>query len=195
VTDEPLFPLTGTWSPIEAAPAVDTPLGRITLSASLGGWSTDAAAAEACRNERGSRVSRWESPVGRMELLLCRPEATLPEGMAVSDCWAGLWRVSPHSDVESCEFQARWEAGYGWSGGGPDSGQGLGAQTWADDRFEVTIGTQDGETILAQGQSGPRSPERLGLGGGASLRRCGMRGPRSIRARRLADSTPVSAPV
>jgi hypothetical protein len=164
-----LCALAGEWSRIEATPAVDTPLGRITLRAALGAWSIDAATSEAYENAVGSRVLTWDAELGRAELLLCRPALDLPEHLAVTDCWAGLWRVSPSADVDSCAFEARWEPGYRWNSGGADSGEGLDAQTWTDGVVSVSVGTQDGEVILARSQEGDGLPKTWGS---AAILRC-----------------------
>ena len=164
-----LFELSGAWSRIEATPVIDTPSGNVALQASLGSWSTALTTADALENAAGSKILRWESAVGRAELLLCRPQISLPGDLEVSDCWAGLWRVSPYVDVDSCGFEARWQPGHSWSNGGPDSGQDLDAQTWTDGVVRVSMGTHDGTAVLARAQAGDGLPK---IWGSAAALRC-----------------------
>ena len=148
---------------LEAAPdaklEVVTPLGILTFDAEFDGVVIgDLKTSSAYRLERDGYLLNWTLDSIVAELLLCRPRFTLPEGMAVTDCWAGMWRLrattAPTSSGERPEFSCRWESGYQLTEGGPNSGEWLAAQTWENAEAVVTIGTADGGGLAGQANIG-----------------------------------------
>ena len=157
-----LFELSDAWLRADVSPTIATPLGEIVLTATLGEWSTATLPAEALSGPLGSRLLRWETPFGEAELLLCRPAIELPDQLAVTDAWAGLWRVAFSRAIEACTFEASWLPDYRWTAGGPGGGQGLEAQTWTDGKIEVSLGTESGESILDRAREGRTLPPSWG---------------------------------
>jgi len=153
-----LFRLSDSWLRADVPPAIATPLGDVALRATLGEWSTATPPTEALAGPFDSKLLRWQAPWGEAELLLCRPAIDLPGQLAVSDAWAGLWRVALSRAIDACTFEASWSPGYGWTDGGPGGGQGLEAQTWTDGATEVSLGTESGSSILARAQEGRTLP-------------------------------------
>ncbi len=109
----------------------------------------------------GGHILCWDLPAFRMELLLCRPKFSLPGGMRVSDCWAGMWRVKAHGDLPSCLFYCGWDPGHRWVEWGPESGEALYAKTWEDPHWKVSIGTEDEEWLAGRARRAAGLPPRL----------------------------------
>ena len=143
-----------------AKPEIITPLGTLTFDAEFDGILLgDLKPSSQYHLEHGGNVLNWTLDDFTAELLLCRPRITLPEGMAVDDCWAAIWRLRAAMSRASMsggrpEFSCRWEPGYQWTEGGPHSGEGLDAQTWETDLAEVTVGTTDAEWLAGHAKLG-----------------------------------------
>lgn len=153
-----------------AKPEIVTPLGILTFGAEFDGIVIgDLKPSSAYHLEPGGYLFNWTLDGIVAELLLCRPHVSLAEGMSVTDCWAGMWRLrattAATSSNERPEFVCRWESGYQWTEGGPNSGEGLDAQTWENAETIVTVGTADCEWLSGHAQQGilpPRWADLLG---------------------------------
>jgi len=131
-----------------AEPKIITPLGTLTLDAEFDGVVVgDLKPSAAYQLERDGHLFSWTLDGFTAELLFCRPHFTLPAGMAVDDCWAGMWRLRTSVSGGRPEFSCVWEHGSHGAAGGPDSGEGLDAQNWEDSKARVTIGTVDAEEM------------------------------------------------
>ena len=142
----------------EARPEIITPLGTLSLDAEFDGIVIgDLKPSSAYRLEAGGLLFNWTLDGMVAELLLCRPRSLLAEHMAVTNCWAGIWRLRATVSTfpgERPEFSCCWEPGYQWTEGGPYSGEGLDAQTWEDSQTMVTLGTIDCEWLSGQAERG-----------------------------------------
>lgn len=99
------------------------------------------------KDSANNTIVCWYTSDFEAELLIFRPKISIPQGMQVKDCLAAVWRVKSLNEKEDCVFSAEWCEGYTWKGGGSDSGEHLDAQTWYNDEYQISIGTQDGEML------------------------------------------------
>lgn len=92
----------------------------------------------------------WYSETLDAELMITPYKPALLEGMKVNGCYAVVWRVKGKNEEISCRFSSIWEEGYTWSEFGPESGEDLECQSWENSRIKVSLGTQDGEVLIAR---------------------------------------------
>jgi len=140
----------------DAQPKIVTPLGTLTLDAEFDGVLIgDLKPSAAHQLERGGYRFSWTLDGFTAELLLCRPRFSLPAGMAVDDCWAGIWRLRTSVVNERPEFSCLWEPDSLWTERtGPESGEGLDAQTWENGSVRVTVGTVDTDWLSGHANRG-----------------------------------------
>ena len=143
----------------DARPEIITPLGVLIFDAEFDGVVIgDLKPSAAHHLEPDGYLLNWTLDGIVAKLLLCRPQLSLPEGMSVTDCWAGMWRLRATTAATSLderpEFSCRWERGYQWTEGEPESGEWLAAQTWEDDTITVTVGTADSGGLAGQAKLG-----------------------------------------
>lgn len=143
---------------IALAAELPTPLGTIALSFRSGDAFVGSPPDEAWSVGPDAGVLAWNRAEFRAELLLGPATARLPAGMTVSGCRVGVWRVRAKTNLPDCEFPALWTPGRSPASGGPESGQGLVAQTWSDGALNVSLGTSDAEW-LARCEPGWEMPE------------------------------------
>ena len=147
--------------PWEGPPTVSTPLGSLGFEAIVDGVSVcDLMPSVLSRTPVGGRLFHWETDLFRADFLLTPLAPSLPKGMQVDGCWAGVWRVKAAADANALEFRCEWEPGYTWTEGGPSSGEWLDAQTWDDGKVQVTVGTQDPEALASRATRGDLLPTR-----------------------------------
>lgn len=154
----------------DAEPKIVTPLGTLTLDAEFDGILIgDLKPSATYQLERGGHLFRWTLDGFTAELLLCRPHFSLPAGMTVDDCWAGMWRLRTSVINERPEFSCAWRPDSLWTERGPESGEGLDAQTWEAGPVRVTVGTMDADWLSGHANRGLlpiRWAELLGWGYG-----------------------------
>ncbi len=145
--------------PWDGPPTVPTPLGNLGFEAVIDGVDVCGLVPSAVSNTpAGGRLFHWDIDLFRAELLLTPLTPSLPEGMRVDGCWAGIWRVKAVVPAEELEFRCEWEPGHLWTKGSPDSGEWLDAQTWDDDIIQVTVGTQDALALASRAKHGDLLP-------------------------------------
>ncbi len=153
----PLVPIEGR----NVTPVVKTPLGTISYTTQVGRLDLDDVQSSCYSAGDDSCLFMWKLPVAKVEFLLFRP-ATPPNHQGrFSDTWAGIWRIKALCPIDACYFSCRWQEGYSWTHGGPDSGEGLDAQTYDDGETVVTIGTEDSQYVGNRAENGDWMPIRL----------------------------------
>jgi hypothetical protein len=70
--------------------------------------------------------------------------------MQISDGWMGHWRVWCRRTGPLPVLRCWVSADFGALDAGAESGENLDAQTWENDRYRVTIGTEDSEALAAR---------------------------------------------
>ena len=141
-----LFRTLGAKSATPGLAALQTPFGTIDLTVEFSDKIVGHRADESWEIPSGSRVLVWTNECLRAELLLGAVDVDLPPGMAVSGCHAAVWRLRARAEISSCRFIAAWTA-HLTASGGPDSGEGLAAQSWDDGETTVTLGTADADWL------------------------------------------------
>lgn len=146
----------------DTKPHIVTPLGTLTLDAEFDGVLLGDLKPSSCHHlQHGGYLLNWTLNDVTAELLLCRPQ------LRCLTAWpwmiAGVWRLraamlKTFISGERPEFSCCWEPGYHWTEGGPNSGEGLDAQTWETDRAKVTIGTTDAEWLAGHAKRGVLPP-------------------------------------
>lgn len=138
---------------------IETPLGKVNFNLKIGKTSLSMINTSCSyKDSSDNYLTGWYTNNFDAELLICRPSFTLPPGMEVENCLAAVWRILPFKQEKNCIFSAQWHEGYTWKDGGPDSGESLDAQTWYNDEYEISIGTQDGEMLKARSQLNDMMP-------------------------------------
>lgn len=129
----------------------ETPLGNIFLDIEVDKSKLSNMDYSICKHYNNDvYITGWYTDRLEAELLMCKPKINLPPDLIVEDCNVGIWRLKTKGNNQSCSFIAKWEDGYKWVDGGIDSGEGLEAQTWDNENFEITLGTQDEETLISR---------------------------------------------
>jgi hypothetical protein len=141
-------------------PVVDTPLGAICIAVEIDDRRQSRRPDFSYDLDQNRHLLIWEDNGLHAELLLIQFRPDLPSDLQIQECWAAVWRVQASENLGRCRFVAEWEDGYTWSEGGPESGEGLDAQTWWDVANMVTVGTQDGESLLRRAREGDHLPAR-----------------------------------
>jgi hypothetical protein len=156
----PLFelPIAGPL-PAALSPSVYTPLGELRFHAELGA-ALPAPPDEVHQVGDDARLFAWDLLECRAELLICRPRIQLPSGLAVTDCWAAMWRVRAGDVTGPLRFGCAWSPMNRWREGGAETGEHLEAMTWTDGATRVTAGTADGEMLFARARAGELLPRR-----------------------------------
>ena len=142
--------------------AIQTPLGKVRFSASVGGAVMDGDNLSATYRVAGDgRIIVWESRELDLELLICRPVFSPPLHMPITDCWGALWRGKAKSSSDfPLVLTALWDEGYCWKECGLDCGQYLFAKVWGNADWDVTIGTQDDDMLAIRARNKDYLPQQ-----------------------------------
>ncbi|WP_204400616.1 hypothetical protein [Alkaliphilus hydrothermalis] len=136
-----------------------TPLGEILLDIEFINFNISDINYSTCCNINGKGyITGWYTDVFEAELLICRPKLNLPSHMKVDDCYSAMWRLKVKENSLKCKFCTRWVGNYRWTSGSANSGEGLDAQTWENEKTIITLGTQDGEKIMSRKQKEDKMP-------------------------------------
>ena len=96
------------------------------------------------------RFYAWALPRCRVELALWRVVPELPEGMQIAEGWIGHWRVRLEAAGRLPRLRCSLADGDEGYEGSPENGESLDAKTWEDDRYRITIGTEDSEALASR---------------------------------------------
>ena len=147
--------------PWEGPPTVSTPLSSLGFEAIVDRVDMyDLLPSAVFSTPFGGRLFHWETDLFRAEFLLTPLAPSLPKGMQVDGYWACVWRVKAAADANALEFRCEWESDCIWTEGGPSSGEWLDAQTWDDGKVQVTVGTEDPESLASRATRGDLLPTR-----------------------------------
>ncbi|MFN7249878.1 MAG: hypothetical protein ACK4M9_03715 [Anaerobacillus sp.] len=134
-----------------AASYVDTPLGKITFDMIINQVFLSTITTKDCFFEliNGGKLLSYEHRDFIAELVICKPVIRLPEHMNIDGAFGAVWRVKSILDNLSCEFHTVLNPKQSIDiEGGVDSGEGLEGITWNNKECQLSLGTQDGVTLV-----------------------------------------------
>ncbi|WP_067572092.1 hypothetical protein [Nocardia acidivorans] len=135
----------------ERRPAViDTPLGVVGFSVTLGDDVLPAGPNTVWRLANGSHLHRWRHRGATVDLLIGSIDVPAWDGGAPVPMWAGIWQVQARDGVSGLVISAEMTDLPADAYGGPDSGQCLAAVTVENEQFMVSIGGPDTELLALQ---------------------------------------------
>jgi hypothetical protein len=157
-----LFPsLHGTPSSPKAQ-EIETPLGSITSGMSIDSTPvTTSSPSTSLMLQDDGWCQQWVTPQGTVAQLCCRPTMLRAYWEQVQDCWAILWRAHFTHAVEQVICETTWISQVSNYEGGPDSGEGLEAQTWYTPTTILSLGTEGEDMLFIRAQGNDRLPQRL----------------------------------
>lgn len=147
---------------LSTEPRIATPYGFMVTSVIAGSLdSARSVADEQTVLSSGPEWRRWRTDSAVAEVLIGPYSPQLPAGMSILGCQAVVWRVQATNHVTGPAFSCQWIQLPSGAEGGPDSGEGLDAQTWSIGKAKLSLGTEDGEYLAARAKKGNDLPERL----------------------------------
>ncbi|WP_162958126.1 hypothetical protein [Nocardia yunnanensis] len=143
----------------DSRPAViDTPLGIVGFSVTLGGEVLPAAPDTVWRLPNGARLQRWRRDSATVDLLIGSIDMPAWDGGAAVPMWAAIWQVSARAAVPGLIVAAEVTDLPADARGGPDSGECLAAVSVENERFMVSVGGADTELLAMQAADGRLLP-------------------------------------
>lgn len=139
-------------------PVVDTPLGQVRFSVSLGGDALPATPDTVWQLANGSYLHRWGYRKSVVDLLLGRVEVPAWDGGAAVPMWAAIWQIRAGEGRPALVIAAELTDIPTDAFGGPDPGDCLAAASAENDRFMVSIGGPDAELLSLQAEDGRLLP-------------------------------------
>lgn len=128
-----------------------TPLGNILLNVCTEEFDTSVIPiTEAYYLSNGGYVLCWYTDAIDAELMITPYNPPFPEDMKVDGCYAAVWRIRGKVKEISCRFISIWGKEYTWTEVGPESGEDLESQAWENSKLKISLGTQDGEVLIAR---------------------------------------------
>lgn len=130
---------------------IKTPIGTIMFNLEIGQTNLkDISPYEVYKIHENSYISCWYTDDVDVELLISPFIPDLPKHLHVDGCYLGIWRIKFKRENKGCNFHAHWMKGYKWITGGYNGGEDLEGQTWDSENLTVSLGTHDGERLLAR---------------------------------------------
>ncbi|MCU1640317.1 MAG: hypothetical protein JWN03_592 [Nocardia sp.] len=137
---------------------IDTPLGTVGFSLTLGSDALPAAPNTLWRLPNGSHLHRWQHRTATVDLLIGSIEIPAWDGGAPVPVWAGIWQVQARARVSGLVVSAELTDLPADAYGGPDSGECLAAVSVENEHFMVSIGGPDSELLAMQAVDGRLMP-------------------------------------
>ncbi|GGI18065.1 hypothetical protein GCM10007380_41070 [Gottfriedia solisilvae] len=135
----------------KSSPIIDTPFGNILMELHVGDYNfaNTNTKPECLRLSKGGTLLSYCHNKFIAELVICEPAYNIPNHMAVDKVYAGVWRIKPLINNLKCIFETKLTPKY--TNGlvsGPNSGEGLDAITFEYEEIRMTLGTEDGLTLI-----------------------------------------------
>ncbi|BAW09777.1 hypothetical protein [Nocardia seriolae] len=137
---------------------IDTPLGIVGFSVTLGADPLPAAPDTVWRLPNDARLHRWRHRTATVDLLIGSIEIPAWDGGAPVPMWAGIWQVSANAAVPGLVVAAEVTDLPADAHGGPDTGECLAAVSIENEHFSVSIGGADSELLAMQAADGRLLP-------------------------------------
>lgn len=142
--------------------SISTPLGMVYFDFLFNGMSIREIKPTETNASGETLISYWDVQECHVEFLRGNIIPKIPSGMEVEGCVAGMWRIKNKGNnlkttfethFGDKEFSAKFEAN-------PESGEGLLCQSFENDFYKISIGTED-EDYLNQRAYGKSMPSRF----------------------------------
>ncbi|MFI5719695.1 hypothetical protein [Nocardia sp. NPDC051750] len=131
-------------------PVVETPLGTVEFSVTLGSEEQPAKPNTVWRLANGSHLYRWRHRTATVDLLLGSIAVPLWGGDVPVPTWPAIWQVQAHAGLSGLDISAELTDMAADACGGPDSGECLAAVSAENDQFMVSIGGPDYDLLALQ---------------------------------------------
>lgn len=139
--------------------AVETPLGNVTSYVLVNNQDVAIRASTMQKLATTGHMAHWQLPYCTIESVLTRPALIQEYWDEITDCWAYLWRIYVHEPLDRLEFVSTLSAPHRLTGG-YDAGQYLAAQTWDDQTWMLTLGTEGEDALYNRAQMNDWLPQR-----------------------------------
>lgn len=148
--------------PTQAVDSLAPPIGTIRFAASRGPWdSRKEPPSYVHRLPSGSTVTGWRADDCHVELLLCTLRPQLPDGMEVSGCTGAMWRVRALEQLNKTSFATVITGMPDDVHIGPESGEGIEAQSWSANGVKLMVATEDGDFLSQRAKNRDWMPFRF----------------------------------
>ncbi|MFE3193620.1 hypothetical protein ACFXHA_31785 [Nocardia sp. NPDC059240] len=137
---------------------IDTPLGIVEFSLTLGAERLPARPETVWELPNGTLLQRWRPKQATVDLLIGRIDVPAWDGGAPVPMWAGIFQVRANTAVPGLIVAAALDDLPPDAHGGPDSGECLAAVSAENERFMVSIGGPDTELLAMQAADGRLMP-------------------------------------
>ncbi|GAB2660377.1 hypothetical protein [Nocardia goodfellowii] len=138
--------------------AIDTPLGTVEFTVTLGSTVLPAEPDTVWRLPNGAHLHRWDQHTATVDLLIGSIEIPSWDGGAPVPMGAAIWQVRAQAAVSGLVVSAELTDLPADAYGGPDSGECLAAVSVENEHFMVSIGGPDGELLALQAADGRLMP-------------------------------------
>ncbi|WP_405162695.1 hypothetical protein OG203_41565 [Nocardia sp. NBC_01499] len=137
---------------------IDTPLGTVGFSVTLGADALPAEPDALWYLPNGSQLHRWGHRTATVDLLIGSIDVPAWDGGAPVPVWAAIWQVQARAKVPGLVVSAELTDLPADAYGGQDSGECLAAVSVETERFMVSIGGPDAELLAMQAADGRLMP-------------------------------------
>lgn len=139
-------------------PVIDTPLGIVEFSVTLGSEALPAKPNTVWRLANGSCLYRWRHRTATVDLLLGSIDVQPWDGGSPVPIWAGIWQVQARDGLSGLVVSAELTDVPANAYGGPDSGECLAAVSVENEHFMVSIGGPDYDLLAMHAADGRLMP-------------------------------------
>lgn len=126
---------------------IRTPFGLLGLQWSVDATSTPQQAHQVHQLTTDGNILVWQEDHLRIELLIDRLPSSLYDDTMLEDAWMAVWRVQAEMMLQHLQLVCYWQTPYMWKQNILETGQGLFAQTWYNQTYYLSVGTEDEEGI------------------------------------------------
>lgn len=130
---------------------IDTPCGKIVFELKVDDYdfSSTNSRANCLKLSNGGTLLSYNHDKFISELVICEPTYSIPKHMHVEKVVAGVWRVKPLVNNLKCIFETKLEPFNSKDlVCGSSSGEGVDAIEFDYKEYRMTIGTEDGLTLI-----------------------------------------------
>ncbi len=137
---------------------IDTPLGAVEFSVTLGSDALPAEPNDLWRLPNGTHLHRWRQRTATVDLLIGSIDVPPWDGGAPVPIWAGIWQVQARARISRLVVSAELTDLPADAFGGQDSAECLAAVSIENEHFMVSIGGPDSELLAMQATDGRLMP-------------------------------------